>query len=102
MNSNSDREIILGCHAVEIHCCGFLSRKFASCDDVINNVNVSILKTSQDNGDNRTNAIELEAKRAIATRVTGNEEIEFDFSAGWTRHFKIASPEDDFSPDDDS
>ena len=75
VNSNSDREIILGCHTVEAHCYGFLSRKVASCADVINNVNASILNIVQFNDDNRLNAIELEVKRAIATRVTCNEEI---------------------------
>ena len=82
MSENSDREIVLGCQVVEVHCYGFLSRKVASCPDVINNMSVSILNIAQDNDDNSINTIELEVKRAIATRVTSNEEAEFDFSAG--------------------
>ena len=100
VNKNSDREIFLGYHAVEAHCYGFLSRKVASYPEVINNVSPSILNISQANDDNSISVIELEAKRSISTRVTGNEEVEFDFSTGWTRCFKIASPEDDCSPED--
>ena len=95
VRNNSDRETILGCHAVEVCCCGFLSRNDASCADVISNVNASILNIVQDNDKNSTNTIELKVKRAIATREANNEETEFDYSTGWTKHFKIASPEDD-------
>ena len=40
---------------------------------------VRVLNVSQDNDDVSTNAIEIEVKRAIGTRITGNEEKEFNF-----------------------
>ena len=75
----------------------FFSREVAFYSDAITNVNASILNIDQDNDDDSINGIELEGKRAIANRVTGNEEAEFDFSAGWSRISKIVSPEDDHS-----
>ena len=77
--SNSEREIVLGYHAIEVNSYGFLSRKVSPHADVINNVNARILNISQDKYDNNISVIETEVKIAIVTRVTGNEEREFNF-----------------------
>ena len=88
VNNNSDREIFIGCHSTEVHCFGLLGRKVASHSDAIRNVRASILNITQDNDGNSTNAIEAEAKRTIVTRVTRNEEREFNFRVACSRFLR--------------
>ena len=57
VSNNSDREIVLGFRAVEVHYCVFLSKKVASYADVINNVSASISNIAQDNDGDSTDSI---------------------------------------------
>ena len=51
--------------------------------------------------DINVDVVQLEIKRAIATRAYDDDEKEFDFGVPLTRFFKVASPEEDYSFTDD-
>ena len=90
--------MILGCNEAANHYYGYFSRTYLPSHAITSLISSPVLNEIDDIN---VDVVQLEVERAIATRAYDDDEKEFDFGVPWTRFFKVASPEEDYSFTDD-